>query len=65
MGYLFFAAGIIALLLLGESAAGKVVFPVLLFLAIGCIYAAPIGMWRRRRAEKRTKSQHPETTRGA
>ena len=32
---------------------------------LGCLVVAVIGMWRRRRAEKPSQSNHPETTQGA
>ena len=64
-GFLAFTASIAISWLARGGAAGQVVSIVLTFTAAPCIWVGAIGMWRRLRAEKRTKSQHPETTQGA
>ena len=64
-GYLVFAASIAISWLARGGAAGQVVSIVLTFTAAPCIWVGAIGMWRRRRAERRSQPQQQETIEGA
>ena len=65
LGYLLLGASSGTSWLTRGGAAGEVASTVLILAAGPCVFAGTIGYWRRRRAEKRTKSNHPETTQGA
>lgn len=65
LGYLVLAAAFATSWLTRGRAAGEPLSTYLVFTGAACIWAGAIGYWLRLRGERRTQSQHPETTQGA
>jgi len=65
LGYLVLAGAFAISWLSRGRAAAEEASTVLTYIGAACIWAGAIGYWRRCRGEKRTQSDHPDTTQAA